>query len=202
MYIFNFKSTQSLDKLSDTSLTSQTNLFPTLIRCWHLKNWNTRNHISVSLIIVGKTLQFTLPCIWTEERHWEGTYFEALISRGTYFRALIVSLWYGHNCSSTAVMSIMRPSFNTILWWRQALGGAYSKCIFKEFIQCIFWKIYLYYLGILLGQSNWSYDKDNPQCKYKKLKKFHVIPNSKILFVIEAIVCSLLCSSNRGCACW
>lgn len=36
----------------------------------------------------------------------------------------------------------------------------------------------------------------NPQCKYKKLKKFYVIPDSKILFVIVAVVHSLLCSER------
>lgn len=36
----------------------------------------------------------------------------------------------------------------------------------------------------------------NPQCKYKKLKKFHVIPDSKILFVIVVVVHSLLCSEQ------
>lgn len=36
----------------------------------------------------------------------------------------------------------------------------------------------------------------NPQCKYKKLKKFHVIPDSKILFVIVPVVPSLLYSER------
>lgn len=36
----------------------------------------------------------------------------------------------------------------------------------------------------------------NPQCKYKKLKKFHVIPDSKILFVIVPVVHSLLYSER------
>lgn len=45
--IFHFKSTQSLDKLSDSSLTFWADLFSTEIRCWHLKNRGMKNQVSV-----------------------------------------------------------------------------------------------------------------------------------------------------------
>lgn len=193
--IFNFKSTQSLENRLVTSCTFRADFFPTAIRCWHLTNWGSKNQISV---FPNYSLQNSAINI--------GMYFnwgKALRRNFETPGLFIASLWYGHNCSSTALMSTTRSSFNIILWWMQGSG----KC--QGVTQCIFWKIYPCYLSIPFrkkkqkqkqkNKTKWKTDlkmRINPQYNYKKLKKFHVIPDSKILFVIVPVVRSLLYSEQ------
>lgn len=192
--IFNFKSTQSLENRLVTSRTFRADFFPTAIRCCYLTNWGSKNQISVfpNYSLHNSAMNIGMYSNWGKvvRRNFEtpGLFIEPLIQTQLFFYLLWCLQW-DHLLTSCCAEG-------------KALGRA--KELLSAYSGRFIHATWAYRLGKKKpkkqkNKTKWKTDlkmRINPQCKYKKLKKFHVIPDSKILFVIVPVVHSLLYSER------